>query len=170
VGQSATFTVTVDVPSFGLEWIYGSDTYHLAVASGWPAYPVAVLAGTTQAAADLAVSIGPAMASGEGAAGEVVAYTLTVSNTGQYQDDYTLSVSSGWTAQLSTLTLTDLEPQASATVILSVTVPQGASGGDADTATVTVQSATDAAVTDQAQATTSVEGYTIFLPLVARND
>jgi hypothetical protein len=170
IGDSATFTVGVDVPGFGLEYVYGSDTFQLSVASSWPPHPVAVLAGTTQATADLAVSVVPASASGGGAAGEVVAYTLTVTNTGQYQDDYTLSVSSLWTAQLSTLTLSDLAPLASATVVLSVTVPIDANSGDADTATVTVQSDTDATVTAQAQATTTAQGYAIFLPVVMRND
>jgi uncharacterized membrane protein len=168
-GDSDDVVVTVEVPDFATEYVYGSDTFTVTATSDWTTSVADSASGTTTAEAELSVGIGPASSSGEGKAGEVVAYTLTVTNTGEYRDDYTLSVSSGWAAELSTLSLADLDPQVSASVVLSVTVPTSAGGADSDTATVTVQSDTDAAVTAQAQATTGAAEYTIFLPLIMRN-
>jgi hypothetical protein len=167
-GATEVFQVTVEVPVFGLAYVWGTDGFSLTVASSWEPYPVAVLPGTTTAEANLAVALTPVTQEGEGRRGKVVEYLLTVTNNGEYTDDYSLTLVSGWTAQLSTLSILDLAAGQSVQVTLSVTVPAGASTGDSDEATVTVCSATDPAVTDQATATTTAAGVRIYLPIVFR--
>ena len=100
-----------------------------------------------------------------GSAGEVVTYTLTLSNTGTANDTYDITISSAWASSLSDTTV-PVNSGASATVSVEITIPGSAMNGDSDTATITATSQTDAMVTASALLTTSVGSQMTYLPIV----
>ena len=86
------------------------------------------------------VDISPADQSGQGWADQQVTYDFTVQNTGDLQDTYSISVSSGWASSVAPQSLT-LDGGTSAAIAVTHTVPGDVSLGDFDTGTVQVLSA-----------------------------
>ncbi|HWQ84957.1 MAG TPA: hypothetical protein VN363_10345, partial [Anaerolineales bacterium] len=99
-----------------------------------------------------------------GAAGTTVIYNLTVSNTGDVSDTFSLaSAGNTWTTLLSTSSI-PLAAGASGDFTVSVSIPDGASGGESDMATITATSQVDPTITDSAVLTTTVTtGYAVVL-------
>jgi PKD repeat protein len=90
---------------------------------------------------DYAVTVTPSLLGGD--PGTTVYHSLRVTNTGTLSDVYQLTVSADdWTTVLSTDTLT-LEAGEGETVVMQVTVPADARGGDQDTAFLTALSLSD---------------------------
>ncbi|MFU8797015.1 MAG: hypothetical protein ACNA7X_07010, partial [Dehalococcoidia bacterium] len=116
----STATVTAD------QGVTASDSTTITVDA--PEAPVA------------AVTISPCDQSDRGWSGEHVTYEFTVQNTGDEQDTYDLAVSSDWASSVTPQTLT-LEPEASAAVTVTHSVPDGVASGDFDAGTVHVLSA-----------------------------
>jgi hypothetical protein len=115
------------------------------------------------------LALSPASASQSGRPGEVVTYTLTVTNTGNITDTFSVAVSGNtWTTRAPT-TVGPLAAGTSATLQITVTIPTGVTGVDSDTATVTVTSQGDNSKTAQAALTTRRVLYRLFLPVVMRN-
>jgi uncharacterized membrane protein len=90
-------------------------------------------------------------------AGEVVVYMHTVTNTGDIPDSYTLSAVSdqGWTIDFTPNTPV-LAPDATYPIVVTVTVPGGATPGQEDITTVTATSDFDGGVQDSATDTTRI--------------
>lgn len=96
-------------------------------------------------------------AAGSGLPGQLVTYTHTLTNAGGGADTFLLSAASSgnWPVQVQPAAVS-LASQASATIIVTVTVPLGALHNDTDTLTILVQSLTNQGVTAVVQDTTTV--------------
>jgi len=94
------------------------------------------------------VSISPSSQSGSN--GVTLKYTVTVSNTGNVSDNYTLenTDNAGWTKSLSNNLLT-ISGKSSDVVMLSVTIPDNAQYGAWDNITVKATSRTNSTITDK---------------------
>jgi len=86
------------------------------------------------------VAISPTDHSAQGWPEEDVVYEFTVQNTGNASDTYDISVTSDWDSSVTPQTLT-LEPEATATITVTHSVPEGVTRGDSDAGTVQVLSA-----------------------------
>jgi carboxypeptidase T len=93
---------------------------------------------------EYALVLGPPVAEGRGDPGQVVTYTLYVTNTGTVTSAFGLSVGDHtWSTELSTGAIEPLGPDESAPFQVYITVDAGAYGDDKDTAVVRVASASD---------------------------
>lgn len=99
--------------------------------------------------------------------GRSVVYTLTITNTGNRNDTFQLSVNSPWPAQLAATTLANVAPGTAVTLTLTHSVPTGALRLATRPATVSVRSQADNSVTQTITVTTGV-GWPqeLFLPVV----
>ncbi|RIK34117.1 MAG: hypothetical protein DCC55_33690 [Chloroflexi bacterium] len=88
-------------------------------------------------------------------AGTVVEYRLTVTNTGSATDSFVVTVTSGWSATLSTGRVGPLAPGASSEFSVTVTVPAEAADGESNVATVSAVSQADGSVQAQVSLTTT---------------
>lgn len=168
-GERAEAYVAVRIPYAALtETALFSDVFSLRVTSTVVPSVTAGAAGTTLAVVDLAVALAADRPAGLGWPGDVVAYTLTVSNAGAYTDSYTLALLPGadWPATISPTQTPALGPGASATAWVRVVVPPGA-GGAADAVTVRVQSGWSSIIRAE-QSLTTRRGWRLFLSLVAK--
>ena len=114
------------------------------------------------------VEIAPPTAAGSGYPGDVLTYTFTVTNTGDYSDTVALAASGVWTPTLSTYSLAGLGSGLSESVTMTVAIPLTAMHGVSDTAVVTATSTISPTMSPVSQATTTVRWHTIYLPLVMR--
>ncbi len=152
-GESAPITVTVQIsPTAGNGLV---DVTTVSVQDvGMTVQDTAV--NTTTVTGDYAVIIAPDN-NATGAPGDTLTYTHQVTNTGDFADSYAVSISSsqGW-ATVTPANILLLNPGDSTPVTVTVSIPGGASNGQIDTSTVTVQSLNDGAVNDTAVDTTIV--------------
>lgn len=101
-----------------------------------------------------AVELSPAALEGSGDPGEIVSYTLTVSNMGDTPDAYNVLITSTWSASAAPFDGA-LDPGESAELVVSVQVPAGARADEQDVATVTIVSQGDGSISDSAALTTT---------------
>ncbi|MBK8985136.1 MAG: hypothetical protein IPM39_03495 [Chloroflexi bacterium] len=109
------------------------------------------------------VTLAPAAANQTGAPGSTVTYTLSITNSGTISDSFGFTAAgANWAVGLPpTVTLA---AGAAAAVPLTVAVPDGAVGGDADVMVVTATSVGDAAVSAASTLTTTAEtNYGVIL-------
>jgi uncharacterized repeat protein (TIGR01451 family) len=102
------------------------------------------------------VSVSPL--SENGPPGENITFTVTIKNTGNVLDSYSLTVTdnTGWGLTLSENLLEDVQPGESETVTLSITIPEDASLGTDDKITVTATSTENTEVSRKATVTAQV--------------
>ncbi|MGC9396147.1 MAG: PKD domain-containing protein, partial [Anaerolineae bacterium] len=111
---------------------------------------------TTTATVSYGVALDAAVTSGEAVAGQTVAYTVRVTNTGDYSDTFVLVTSGNvWT----TTVVTEAGPLAAGHAVeidVLVEIPPDAAIGAIDTVTLTATSQADAATADSLMLTTTV--------------
>ena len=108
------------------------------------------------------VTLSPTALGGSGYPDETVAYTLTVTNTGDTPDAYSVLVTSTWSANDPAL-VGALFPGESAELLVSVQVPADALPGEQDIATLTVVSQGDGLLSDSAELTTTALAAPAYL-------
>jgi VCBS repeat-containing protein len=117
--------------------------------------------GTTNAVVNPNVTTSTGTNSQTGSPGEVLTYTVTVMNTGDYTDTFTIDLSgNSWPTSASTSSVGPLAAGQSADVEIYVTV--GASGSD--TVTVTAISDLDNNISDSVDLTSMVGEYKNYMP------
>ncbi|HWQ84638.1 MAG TPA: FixG Ig-like domain-containing protein, partial [Anaerolineales bacterium] len=169
-GAAGSFEVQVTIPAgaSGSE----SDTATItATSQGDPAQSdSAQIVTAVTPFYDLSLSSGSAKS---GTAGSQVIYSLTITNTGNLTDSFTLAATGQtWNTTLST-SLVMLAPAASAVFTVTVSIPPGAADQDADSVTITATSQNDGGQSRTAVLTTttvsSSANPSLFLPVVTAN-
>jgi len=124
---------------------------------------------TTTANQIYGIEMTPATAALSGAPGDVVTYTLTLTNTGNGEDTVALTFAGNlWDVQLP-VDIFPLAAGASVQVTVLVTIPADAMNGDFDVVTVTADSEDGSTVSSELTTTAVVvppEGYFLQLPIV----
>jgi len=152
-GSSDNATLSVTIPSNAVGGTIDNITVTATgdvSGSGSCTAEVAIAKGVT-------VSISPSSKSG--ANGATLTYNVTVTNTGNVSDTYTLENTDtlSWTKSLSNTSVGPLSPSAfDNSTTLSVIIPSNAIGGTIDNITVTATSQTDNTVSDSDSCTVEV--------------
>lgn len=134
-GATAPLPVTVTIPTDALSGASDRVTV-TATSAGDPSRSARATLRTT-ADAVYGLELWPPEISANGDAGKTLVYTLTLTNTGNITDDYSLAFSGAAWATTLTPTQVTLAPQASTPVTTLVTVPWNAFTGFTDTVRVT---------------------------------
>ncbi len=166
---SVNVMYTVDIPGQAGARVAAtaSDTFTLAATGSIGG--MAQATGTTQAEVSPGVSLSAAQSS-SGVAGFALTYVFTVTNTGDFPDEFTLELSSTWAASLPGGNNTGtLDPAQRRTISVIVDIPEGIPEGVFDILTLTAISALDSNVRASTTATTTVRPPEyIFLPTISR--
>jgi len=168
-GENFTFSIAVQIPNNPAlqSAIIGSDSFAIMAISQLDGSN-ATATGTTLAEVAAGVMLSTDQ-SASGLVGTTIDYTLQVTNTGGYTDTFNLALSGNiWTTALSANSIT-LGAGASGDLVVSVSIPAGATEGDFDLATVTATSTNDPSSSDQAIFTTTAFKYWIYLPLISKS-
>ena len=102
-----------------------------------------------------------------GAPGDVVSYTLTITNLGNITDTFDLAYTGTWSVSLP-MTSTMLGAGEAMSFDVQVMIPMSAANGDMDMTTVMAASAGDPLAMAESVLTTTavVTGYVIYLPVI----
>ncbi len=170
VGQGGTITITAEISAnlpCGYRFsntavITGTGDLTLTNNSSAAALTIGNLAG---------IDVTPPTGSASGEAGNLVTYSLRLTNTGNCTDTLDVAVTAAWTTTAAA-TVGPLEVGGSVEVPVTVTIPLGAHDGDWDVATITFASRVDgkALATNRLTTTVVAEPWstTIYLPLMLR--
>jgi uncharacterized repeat protein (TIGR01451 family) len=173
VGESAAVEVVVEIPADAL--VGDADVVSVTATSQGDPGESASADLTTEVAGDFGVDLAPEASAAEGAPGDMITYTLRLTNTGtSMADTFAITVTgvlTDWVVHLPVTSVT-LDPGEGVDVIVHVTIPAGAASGEADEITVIAASAYDVAATDSVTITTTVEAVVvpplIFLPIITK--
>jgi len=115
------------------------------------------------------VELTPASLAGSAYPGEMVEYTLTLSNTGNFTDTFDLTYAgSEWEVTLP-VTQTTLAAGASIEVSVQVMIPADAAKGSTDSATITAVSQGDPTASAIAELTTTAVWRQVYMPLIVNH-
>ena len=157
----------VDV-TFDATGLTAGDTYNgnLCITSNDPETPLVIVPLTlTVVLQDVMLS--PETQTLAGRPGETVIHTFTLTNTGLVSDTFSLSVA-GYVWPTSVAATTEqLEPGEATTVDVTVVIPANPAA-DSDTFALTAASLTEPDVMAQAEGTTIVEFWMIYLPIIVK--
>ena len=165
-GGTDTFTVTVSVPADALAGASDVATVSVASQADDTVTDTATLTTTTNAVYGMAVT--PATMSGQGMPGQGTLYLLTVHNTGNINDTYTITVDSDWAAVPDPVGTINVAAGSTAVLRVTVIIPLNAQDGASDTATVTLVSQGDNTVSDTSTLTTTAYLLKVYLPLIVK--
>jgi len=155
-GATQNITVTVSIPAGAAGGSTDTVTVTAVSQASGTVSDSAALTTTANTLASYGVSLSPAADSASGSPGADVLYTLTVTNTGNTSDYFDLSVSGAvWTTTIAPMTVGPLAAGTSQEITVSVSIPDDASNGTTDTATVTAVSQGDTTATATASLTTT---------------
>ncbi len=164
-GASATFQVTVNIPANALN--NNTDAVTVKATSQLNSSQSDSAGLTTTAQTDW-VTVTPANQTKFGTAGNSVSFTVTVLNTNNAADTYTITLGGNTWQVNAPAQVGPVNPGGTTTFQVTVHIPQGAVTGDLDTVTVTVTSQANPSKSDTAVLQTGVSGVQIFLPIVTR--
>jgi uncharacterized repeat protein (TIGR01451 family) len=163
-GASVLINVNVTIPLEALEGELDASVLH--VTSEIPGTQPAIAQITTTVAALYNLVLVPESATQSALPGEMVTYTLQLTNIGVSSDAYTITLSSTWTAELD-FPLGPVLPAESITITVRVQVPLDAVFHDSDQAIVTAISQGDPTRVRTAVLTTRVEAaHRFYLPFI----
>lgn len=125
---------------------------------------------TVTAAPVYGVALTPATDATSGNLGDVVTYTLTITNDGNMADTFDLAASGNANATTLSQNSVALAAGASTTVEVYVTVPAGANDGDFDVVTITATSQGDPGQSAASVLTTTAVDptYYLYLPIIMK--
>ncbi len=104
--------------------VIATDTLRITATSGLDAGVSAAATATTNALVNPAVQVSALPADQTAAPGATLTYTVFITNSGDYTDTFDLSLSgASWPVEVSAAAVGPLAPAASASVVVSVTVP-----------------------------------------------
>jgi hypothetical protein len=162
-GMTATISVAVEVPNVP----YETDSFIVTATSVTSPTVPASAEGTTNSVVYPDVVATPDSSSLSGLPFEVLTYTITVENTGDYTDTFAVDYSgNAWDTSLSAVSVGPLAPGASSQMEVYVIV--GANEAD-DTVTVTFTSGLDSGVSDSVDLTSVRASYDLFVPLAMKS-
>jgi uncharacterized membrane protein len=170
-GEGQDFSVTVQVPqsASGGE----SDSVIVTASSVFPGvFPVTATL-TSSATNVYGLSLAPAANELTGLPGATVTHTLVLTNTGNTTDTFSISTSSEFSITITVDPETSFQGGAvtlgrdqTALISAAVSIPETALNGTSDTATLTVSSAGDPLISEDASLITNVRLYQVMLPLI----
>ncbi len=160
-GMTATIQVQVDIPHAPNT----SDSFTITATSVNSPTVSSSAMGTTNAVVNPAVNASTDNDNQTGNSGEVLTYTVSVTNTGDYTDTFTVDLSGNlWPTSASTASVGPLGAGQSTSIEVYVTV--GASGSDS--VTVAFISDLDNNVSDSVVLTSVVGTFEIYMPTVLK--
>jgi len=163
-GAAAQARVRVEIP---VAPAGPTDVVTVTATSGWDAALSAEQRLKTEAVLGLAVALAADRTGGAGWAGQVVTYTLTVTNSGTYTDTCLLSLAGhNWPTQVTPTQTGPLAPGSSAAARVWVLIPAGPGGGT-DAVRVRATSGWDAGVYAEQELMT-VRWWRTYLPLLRK--
>jgi uncharacterized membrane protein len=157
-GAQAQVTVTVQVPDNAS--YHSTDTVNVTATSQGNINKKDTQPLTTQAHFIVGSQVTSVTAANSGLPGQTLNYTLSITNTGEYADTYSVEIISAWSAALVPAgPIGPIAPGESRTLTFSITIPAAAANGSANTASLIFRSSTDPAI-----ATTSNFLATVYIP------
>ena len=154
-GEGHPVTVYVQIPAGAISGTQDVATI-TARSAGAPAVFDSATLTTTAYVPTYGVELAPPTAQQTGYSGDVMTYTLTVRNTGERDDTYTLSKSMHtWPTTLSVASVGPLAPNGVAQFSVTVQIPTSVLSGTFDTVRVTATSQKDNSKDDTAVLTTT---------------
>ncbi len=164
-GESTTIDVVVDVPN-PLPGLITQDSFTMTAVSSLDANISTQTTGTTSANINPG-AIPPANDSSHGNPGNTITYTLTITNSGNYTDTFTIDLTGNrWATSSSVPAVGSLAPGESGSAEIYVTI--GGNGGESDNVTVTFTSTLNNALSWDVLLTTS-SNYQLFVPIITKD-
>jgi hypothetical protein len=165
-GETASFVITLTVPlTAGIGDINLSEV--ILTSQGDPTQ-VDLASLTTTVIPGFGVSLEPAILSGAGYPGDIITYTLHLTNTGDLTDTFEISFAGNLWQVTVPVTSVELAAGQSVEVFVYVTVADTALPGEQDVVTITATSQGDPAQFAQAELTTRAAYVRVFLPVIRK--